>query len=389
MPTQFAELVLSHLREKQPAMLQFLERLVLAESPSDDPAAQEAVLEPFDEALSEMDFAVSRLGGPPGGHLFARPRQRRRGAAAQLMLGHCDTVWPRGTLGAMPWRIEGDVAHGPGVYDMKSGLVQMIFALRTLRALRMEPVVTPLVFVNSDEEIGSRSSTRTIERLAARVERVFVLEPSLGPEGRLKTARKGTGRFTVRIKGQAAHAGLDPGSGASAILELSYVIQDLFALNDARRGISVNVGLVDGGLRPNVVAPESSAVVDLRVERESDAAEVIAAMERIKPRTPGVELKIQGDLGRPPMEPTARNRALFETAKSRGRELGIELTGETAGGSSDGNTTSRLTATLDGLGAVGDGAHARHEHIYVSRMIERTALLVLLLREPALAIATT
>lgn len=384
MHPKFSDLLLSHLQSEETVMLGLLERLVRAESPSGDAAAQEEVLAPLIEALLEMEFTIDRLGGPPGGHLLARPRRHRRGAPAQLLLGHCDTVWPRGTLETMPWSVEEGVVRGPGVYDMKSGLVQMVFALRALRTLGEEPEVTPFIFINSDEEIGSRTSTHHIQRLAEQVERAFVLEPSLGPEGRLKTARKGIGRFTVQIKGQAAHAGLDPGGGASAILELSYVIQELFALNDPRRGITLNVGLVDGGLRPNVVAPESRAVIDLRVERAKDGAEVIAAMKSIAPRIPGVELEIEGQIGRPPMEPTPRNRALFETAQARARELGLELMGETAGGASDGNTTSQWTATLDGLGAVGDGAHAHHEFIYVSRMIERAALLALLLREPSL-----
>lgn len=380
----FARRLLRDLRAEKADMLGLLERLVRAESPSGDPESIEGVLGLLTEVFEDLGFAVRRLGGPPGGHLFARPRQRRRRTPAQLLIGHCDTVWPRGTLADMPWQAASETARGPGVYDMKAGLVQMVFALRAVRRLDIEPAVTPIVLINSDEEIGSRSSTRAIARLAARAERAFVLEPSLGPTGRLKTARKGTGRFNVRIRGRAAHAGLDPEGGASAILELSYVIQELFALNDPGRGISVNVGLIDGGLRPNVIAPESSAVIDLRVATGHDGDEVIAAMHRIRPRVPGVEIEIEGHLGRPPMEPNARNLALFERARTHGLELGLELEGGTAGGASDGNTTSQLTATLDGLGAVGEGAHARHESIRIDHMAERTALLALLLLEPPL-----
>lgn len=378
-----------HLRSEQEAMLALLARLVEAESPSSDRAALDRVLGILDQVLSDTGFAVRRITGSPAPNLFARPQRRRAGAPAQLLLGHCDTVWPQGTLASMPWASDRQIASGPGVYDMKAGLVQMIFALRALRALGVEPVVRPLVLINSDEETGSRGSTRHIERLAPRVERIFVLEPSLGPEGKLKTSRKGTGRFTIQITGKAAHAGLEPERGASAILELSYVVQELFALNDAERGISVNVGLIDGGLRPNVIAPTSSAVVDLRVERSTDAAEVVAAMHRIKPRIPGVEISITGHLGRPPMEPTARNQKLFDTARGYAAELGFDLEGATAGGSSDGNTASLHAATLDGLGAVGEGAHAHHEKVYVEHLVERAALLGMLLNAPSQKAETT
>jgi len=239
-----------------------------------------------------------------------------------------------------------------------------------------------LVFLNSDEEIGSRESGRYIARLAKKMERVYVLEPSLGMSGKLKTTRKGVGRFHVKIKGKAAHAGLDPGKGASAILELSHVIQSLFALNDIDRGVTVNVGTVDGGLRPNVVAPLSEAVVDVRVLTHADAEQVERAIHGLESSTPGVELEITGRVGRSPMEATERNRALWNLAQSLGRDIGMELEQDTAGGGSDGNTTSMFTATLDGLGAVGDGAHAHHEFLFIDKTIERAALLTLLLSAP-------
>jgi len=285
----------------------------------------------------------------------------------------------------MPVEIRDGVVRGPGVYDMKGGLAQMVFALRALRDLGLEPTVTPVVFVNSDEEVGSRGSTRYVRRLARLVERVFVMEPSLGPSGRLKTARKGVGRFSVVVEGVPAHAGLDPGGGASAILELSYLIQALFALNDPARGITVNVGTIDGGLSPNVVAPGSHAVVDVRVPTLRDARRVQESILDLKPVTPGVKLRIEGGIGRPPMERTPGNRRLWETARRLGAEMGLNLEEGLAGGGSDGNTTSLFTATLDGLGAVGDGAHARHEFIFTHRMVERCALLALLLMEPPLA----
>lgn len=380
LPTQE---ILHYLRNQLPNMLELLQHLVLTESPSTEPDAQRAVLMPLAEAFGRLDYAVRYiLGRQSGGHLYARPRRRPRRQATQLLLGHCDTVWPLGTLQEMPLQLGEGVMRGPGVYDMKAGLVQILYALQALHTLRLEPAVTPLVFINSDEEIGSHESTPHIRRLAKLVERVFVCEPSLGLDGKLKTARKGVGRFTVVVKGKAAHAGLNPEGGASAILELSYVIQKLFALNDPNKGITVNVGVIDGGLRPNVVAPESRAMVDVRVATREDAQWIEESILALQPVSPGIALEISGGIGRPPMESTSRNQALWETAKDLGREINLDLAAGAAGGASDGNTTSLYTATLDGLGAVGDGAHARHEFIYFDRMVERGALLTLLLMAP-------
>jgi glutamate carboxypeptidase len=262
---------------------------------------------------------------------------------------------------------------------MKGGIVQAILAVEAVQHFGIEPTVTPLVFLNSDEEIGSRESRRYIESLAPLSNRVFVLEPSLGLAGQLKTARKGIGRFTVSVQGEAAHAGLDPGAGASAILELSHVIQALFSLNDLEKGITVNVGTIDGGLRPNVVAPKSTAVVDVRVATKMDSEAVEAAILGLEPATPGTSLQMEGGFGRPAMEKTPANRQLWRLACCLGAELGLQLEEGMAGGGSDGNTTSLYTATLDGLGAVGDGAHAHHEHLLLGRSLERAALLTLLL----------
>ena len=277
---------------------------------------------------------------------------------------------------------EGNVIKGPGVFDMKGGLTQIVFALNAINELGLEMPLTPVVFMNSDEEIGSGTSRRYIRRLAQKVDRAFVLEPAMGPLGKLKTERKGVGRYTIKVRGKAAHAGLDPEAGASAILELSYVIQQLFALNDLKQGITVNVGTVDGGLRPNVIAPESEAVVDVRVRTQQDAERVHQAIMSIKPSTEGVALNIDGGVGRPAMEKTPRNESLWRLAKNLGEEIGLDLDAGHAGGGSDGNTTSQYTATLDGLGAVGDGAHAHHEFLYIDKMAERTALLALLLMSP-------
>ncbi len=366
------------------AMIDFLEQLVRFESPSARPEAQQEVIAALYGAFNKLGFQVRILPGQKtGGHLDARPKVRDRGRPYQLLLGHCDTVWPIGTLKEMPLLIKDGRMTGPGVYDMKAGLVMMIWSLRAIRDLDIPLEVTPVIVINSDEEIGSRESTATIRRLARWARRAFVMEPSLGDDGELKTRRKGVGRFTVTVAGRAAHAGLDPESGASAILELSYQIQKLFALNDLERGVTINVGQIDGGLQPNVIAPASKAVVDVRVPSQADAERIEAAIRGLTPETPGVSLTVEGYFGRPPLELTPRNKDLWEVACRCGESLGLSLQEGMAGGGSDGCTSSLYTATLDGLGAVGGGAHAAHEFIYVDSLVERAALLTLLLAAPA------
>ncbi|MCI0397842.1 MAG: M20 family metallopeptidase [Chloroflexi bacterium] len=375
--------LLATLSQQEEEMVAFLRRLVLAESPSSTPEAQAQVLAIVQEALQELDYEVELVSGQTtGGHLVARPSYSPAAAPRQLLLGHCDTVWPLGALREMPFSVNGNVMKGPGVYDMKGGLAQMVFALRAIRALGLEPVVRPVVLVNSDEEIGSEESTPHIRQLAQEVERAFVLEPSLGPAGWLKTARKGVGRYQVVANGRAAHAGLDPEKGVSAVLELSYVIQKLFAMNDPARGVSVNVGIVEGGVRSNVVAPHGRAVVDVRVPTQEEARRVETAILGLRPELAGATLEVQGRMTRPPLERTPANQALWQMARRTGRLLGLELEEGAAGGGSDGNTTSLYTATLDGLGPVGDGAHAQHEFIYRDKMVERAALLALLVLAP-------
>ena len=377
--------VLAHLQSEMEVMTVLLKDLVRMETPSTDPASQEPIKARLKSEFEALEFRVRTIPGRrSGGHIFASPRERNRNQPLQLMLGHCDTVWPLGTIQKMPLACEGNVVRGPGIYDMKAGLVEMIFALKTIRALDLRPSVVPLCFINSDEEIGSRESGRYVRALARQVDRCMVMEPSLGLSGKIKTARKGVGRFTVKVQGKAAHAGLDPGAGASAILELSHIIQKLFELNDPDRGTSVNVGVIDGGVRPNVVAPESSAVVDVRVESQADAERVERAIHDLKAETPGVTLIVEGRIGRPPMERTAANQQLWLVARDLARDIDLKLEQGTAGGGSDGNTTSLFTATLDGLGAVGDGAHAEHEFIYIDQLPVRCALLTLLLLAPPL-----
>ncbi|MGZ8666240.1 MAG: M20 family metallopeptidase [Solirubrobacterales bacterium] len=362
-------------------MVALLERLVSAESPSLDPAAQREPYRLLAEGLGELGFEVEPIPGREvGDHLLARDAAATTAnGAPQLLLGHMDTVWPQDTLAKMPVREEEGRLHGPGVYDMKAGLVQMLFALRALREHDVEPASPVTVLINTDEEIGSPESREHIERLARSASRAFVLEPSFGPAGNLKTARKGSGDFTVTVHGLASHAGIEPGKGVSAILELSHQVQELFELNDPERGITVNVGTIDGGLRPNVIAPRAVARVDVRVRTAEDAERVEAAVRGLEPVQEGASIEVEGGFGRPPLERTARNRALWEAARDAAEALGIRLDEAAVGGASDGNFSSRHAATLDGLGGVGDGAHAEHEHVLVERLPERAALLATLL----------
>ena len=373
--------VLAWLRERTAEMTDLLIRLARAESPSLEPDAQREAFSILEGELTGLGLPVERVpGGESGDHLLAG--RADEGEPFQLLLGHLDTVWPLGTLSEMPVRVRDGMLYGPGVFDMKGGLVQMIFALRALAALELDPSCRPVVLVNSDEEVGSRGSRSQIERLAARAARALVLEPSFGPGGRLKTARKGIGRFTLTIKGRASHAGLDPEGGRSAILEASHQVQRLFALNDPARGVTVNVGTIDGGLRPNVVAPQAAAEVEARVVTADDARRLERRVRELRPVTEGVSLEVEGGFGRPPLERTPRNRALWELARQASTGLGLEIGEALVGGASDGNITSAFTATLDGLGAVGDGAHAQHEHVVIDRMPERAALLAVLLATP-------
>jgi glutamate carboxypeptidase len=377
-----AQQILHYVQGQRQEMIDFLSRLVLAESPSTSPEAQAAPLTILWEALDELDFAVQVFPGrKTGGHLLAQFRDRGslNNSEQQLLIGHCDTVWPMGTLKEMPLAVEDNIVRGPGVFDMKGGLTQILFALKTVAALGLDMAVVPIIFVNSDEEIGSKESRSHICRLAQQVRRAFILEPALGLTGKLKTTRKGVGRFNVVVNGKAAHAGLDPEKGISAVLGLSYIIQELYAMNDLEKGISVNVGMVDGGVRSNVIAPQGKAIVDVRVPTAADANRLQEAIFDLKIPMDGITLEIEGRFNRPPLEPTLGNQQLWRTAYSMASDLGIALEQGMAGGGSDGNYTSLYTATLDGLGSVGDGAHARHEFIYVDKMIERTALLALLL----------
>lgn len=364
-------------------MVDLLVGVATLESPSDVPDSQASVQLALANALEARGFAVRHMPGRrTGGLLLARPRARRKRTPLQLLIGHSDTVWPLGTTAAMPVTVDGDNVRGPGVFDMKAGLVQGIFALEALSALGLEPEATPVWIINSDEEIGSLESKRWVRRVARRAARAFVLEPAYGAEGRLKTARKGIARFRVTVRGVPAHAGLDPTAGASAIHEMAHVILALHALTDLERGTTVNVGTVRGGTRSNVTAAEAHADVDVRVETEAAGEEITRAIHALTARTPRTSIHVEGGLATPPLERTERNVALWRQAVTVGERFGLALEEYTSGGVSDGNTASHFTATLDGLGAIGDGAHARHEWISIDGMVQRAAFLAELLMEP-------
>ena len=364
-------------------MAAVLTRLVELESPTLDPESQRAPQRMLTELLRTAGHRVRRIPGDrSGGMLLSAPERRVRGGPIQVLIGHCDTVWPIGTIATMPVRTENGRLYGPGAFDMKGGLVEIAFALDALRQLGLTPPVTPVVLVNSDEETGSRDSWRLIERLARAADRAFVLEPGLGPAGLLKTARKGNGQFLLQVHGRAAHAGLEPEKGASAILELSLCIQRLFALNDPERGITVNVGTIDGGMRTNVIAPTSRATIDVRILHAEDGPRVERSIHALEATTPGTTLEISGGIDRQPLERTPRNRRLWQRALEAAERLDIEIGEGTSGGGSDGNITSLHCATLDGLGPVGDGAHAVHEHVLIDSLPERAALLACLLLGP-------
>jgi glutamate carboxypeptidase len=378
-----ARALLAHAESHHDAMVDLLVALASMESPTDDSASQGPVQDMLAAALEDCGMNVRHVPGRGnGGHLWAVPEQRGRHTPAQLLIGHTDTVWPVGTLEGMPVVVDGDVLRGPGTFDMKAGLTQIVFALKALNDLGLEPPATPVVFINSDEETGSPESKRWVSLIARRVCRAFVPEPALGEVGRLKTARRGIAQYLVTVHGKAAHSGLDPLGGASAIEELSRLVQQLHAFSDHDVGLSVNVGTIRGGTRPNVIAAHAEAEVDVRMLQLKTWRELHESIRALTPETPGTRIEITGGLVAPPMEKTPRNRRLWAQAQAAGERLGLSLEEDTSGGGSDGNTTSQFTATLDGLGAVGDGAHAHHEHLSISHMIQRTALLAELLMAP-------
>jgi glutamate carboxypeptidase len=365
--------LLDHARNQLAATIETIEQLVRLESPSTDKAA-------VDRCGAELAPRLAALGGDVefirqavrGDHIRARFAGTAPGRPV-LLLGHFDTVWPIGTLERMPIHRHGERLHGPGTFDMKAGIAIALAAIDALRATGTPhpPIVT---LWTTDEEIGSGTSREIVEATAREAAAVFVLEPAL-PGGALKTARKGCGEFEITVHGVAAHAGLDPGKGVSAIHELAAQVAAVERLQDLPRGVSVNVGLIDGGSRPNVVAERARAVVDVRAPTREAAARLEAALCALQPLRPGARLSVQGGFDRPPMERTAAVAALFETAAAVATDLKQRIGEGSAGGGSDGNFTAALgVPTLDGLGAIGDGAHAAHEYVDVPSLAWRAAL---------------
>ena len=376
--------IITYLKDNHKPMLALLKEMVAIESPSNNKEALKNVIRFLRKELEQLGFYTLHVSGKnTGGYLYARPLIRKKNTPLQLLIGHCDTVWELHTIKDMPVVQSNGKLSGPGVFDMKAGIIQILFSLRAIKALQLDLAVTPIILINTDEEIGSHESTPIIKRLSKLVHRAFVLEPPLGLEGRLKTARKGVGRFTITVKGKAAHAGLDPEKGVNAIVELSHQVQRLYTMNDFDKGITVNVGLIEGGYASNVIAAESKATIDVRVYNIEDGAYITDRIHQLKPILDNVELRIEGRIGRPPMTQTSRNKHLWENAEANGKLIGLNLEQAIAGGGSDGNTTSLYTATLDGLGTPGDGAHATHEFIFSDKLIERTALLTLLMLNDA------
>jgi len=365
---------------RRDALLAELRTVVELESPSTDKAAVDRLVAYLRARARELGAAIEEYPQVDYGDLTVASWPAHGGAPTEplLVLTHIDTVWPVGTLARRPFRIEGDTAYGPGIYDMKASVVMFLEAVRLLRERHL--LHRPIRWlINTEEEVGSPVSRPLIELEAQSSALVLCLEPP-APGGALKTARKGVGIFTVRITGRAAHAGADPERGVSAIQELANQIAYLHSLNDPATGTTVNVGVVGGGTRSNVVAAEAWAKVDVRVATREEAERVTAAVLGARPWLPGATVTVEGGLNRPPMERTPAIAAAFERAREIGRELGLELREAATGGASDGNFTAALgVPTLDGLGCPGDGAHAEHEQISLSGLIERTALLALLL----------
>ena len=353
-------------------LLDTVEALVRIESPTTDKTAVDRCGAELARRLERIGGRVTKLPRPDrGDHLLA---EFGCGTSQILLLGHFDTVWPVGQLERMPLVVSNGRLHGPGVFDMKAGIGIAMLAARALLETGA-PLAKRLVMLwTTDEEIGSASSRVAIEDEARRSDAVLVLEPSL-PGGALKTARKGCGSFEVTIKGVSAHAGIEPQKGASAVHELARQILAINALQDLERGVSVNVVRVSGGLRSNVIPDEARAIVDVRAPTIAAAAEIEAAIRGLRPHDPRTTVESAGGFDRPPLERTAQVERLYRQAQEAARELGQDLAEGSTGGGSDGNFTAALgVPTLDGLGPVGDGAHALHEHVEMESLPDRAAL---------------
>ncbi|MBI3664690.1 MAG: M20 family metallopeptidase [Acidobacteria bacterium] len=373
--------ILSYAQARRDAMVELIRRLVEIESPSDNKAAVDRLGEFLADYLSAVaDLRVHRAK-QVGNHLrvkFRLPGKKKGGQI--LALGHLDTVWSLGTLERMPFRVADGRLWGPGVFDMKTGIAIVVFAAESLRELG-RPVGRRLVMqLNSDEEIGSDSSRAITEAEAKKSAAALVLEPSAGLEGRVKTGRKGVGDYTIRVKGKASHSGLDFEAGASATLELARQMLTIAGFTDLKRGITVNPGVIGGGTRTNVVAEEAWAQVDMRVWRLADGRRIDKKFRALQPFDRRCRLTVEGRLNRPPLERTPAVLRLYRQARKIAGELGVKLGETQVGGGSDGNFTAAMgVPTLDGLGAVGEGAHASQESVLIDRLADRVALVARLI----------
>lgn len=369
--------ILTHIRLKQKQLILFLRELVECESPSDSLNDIRRFNELFAAKIADI-ARVKRVRN----HLIIdfKLAGKKRKDGQILGLGHSDTVWPLGTLKMMPWREKDGRLWGPGVLDMKAGLAFFVFAVRALIENNV-PVTRGVVLqINADEETGSDDSRALTESEAKKSAAVLVLEPGTGLEGKLKTARKGIGDYTVSVKGRAAHSGVDFEKGSSAILELSRQLMKIEAFTDLKRGTTVNPGVVSGGTRRNVIAAEASAQIDLRVKTMAEAIRLDRKFRALRAVDKACTVSVDGGLNRPPMERSPGIVRLFKLAQAEGKEVGVQLEESSTGGGSDGNFTAALgVPTLDGIGAVGEGAHAPHESILIDRIADRTALLAKLI----------
>lgn len=356
-----------------------LKKYVEAESPTDDFIQNRKLLHSIAEDFKELDYRVEwKESVLSAGQIICRPEKSDL-QEDQLLIGHADTVWPVGTLDKMPWKIDDNVIRGPGVYDMKAGIVMMQLGIKIMKELDVKPKLRPVVMITSDEETGSRDSWNEIEKIAQSVNRVFVPEPSIGLDGKIKTERKGSGRYQIKVKGKEAHSGVEPEKGASAIVEMAHIIRKVDELNDYENEISLNVGLISGGKAVNIVPGECSIEVDLRYMKKSDGEEVDDKIKSFRPELNGTEIIIDGGLRRPPVVKNERNQKLWELAQYCAEKLDLVIEEGLSGGGSDGSITSQFTATIDGIGAVGEGAHSPSEKILINETLDRAALLTAML----------
>ncbi len=371
--------VLAWAQAQERATVELIRKMAEIETPSDDPAALRRFADWFSSQIAPS-FGMS-VRAAPGGHLLVRFSQKGADESGQLLvLGHYDTVWPVGTLAGMPVQERDGRLWGPGVLDMKGGIAMALMAIKAIQELRLPMRSAVLLQLNADEETGSRTSRELTERNAQASRAVLVVEPGTGLTGKCKTSRKGVGEYRVEVHGIASHAGVDFAAGASATLELSRQLLRIATFTDLEQGTTVNPGVVSGGTRSNVVASEAQARIDVRVEHARDGAIVDEKFRTLQPVDTRCSLTISGGLNRPPMERSPQIVELFERARALAGEIGMQLEQSSTGGGSDGNFTAALgIPTLDGMGAVGEGAHAAHESILVNRIADRTALLAMLL----------